>query len=330
MRWLPIVVAICVLSAGCFGGGSDGGAADPIPTTGASVPGASDDGTGTATVAGVDAPPMWTVGQSWTWKIDGSALAEPRDGTTMVLAAEGGMYDIGATDVQGGANLYPFHVVGLGHVDAGCLCWHAHGGPVELLRFPLADGVRFTTDFWSAPGAEVVLSATNVTGPGGPEPGFRAVASYAGGGTFLEGDYAPARGQFVRVATYFGAAEPFAEAVLVAEGSGATGIGFRATELARYTASTADPASLAPHPITVPNGSDLVMLACFLPGAQGFYAAELSTAGVPLACGGGSTEQTTYAGTYTHATVGPGSVTAAVGGQGSINIEVFAIDTTVP
>ena len=40
-------------------------------------------------------------------------------------------------------------------------------------------------------------------------------ASFAEGGTFLQADYSVSLGQFVRVATYFGAAEPFAEAVLV-------------------------------------------------------------------------------------------------------------------
>ena len=269
------------------------------------------------------------MGQSWTWRLSGSSLAEEREGTTVVLAADGATYDVGASDVAGGAALFPFHVVAFGAVDASCLCWEAHGHPVGFLRFPLADGDQFTTDFWAAPGAQVAIDATEVAGPDGVQAGFRAVASYAEGGVFAEADYAPALGQFVRVATYFGDPEPFAEAVLVSQATGASGIGFRATELARYTASSADPASLAPHPVTVPDGSEVVLLACFLPGEQGFYGAELSTAGLPLACGGGSTEQTMYAGTHTDAMAGPGSVTAAVGGQGSINVEVFAIDTTV-
>jgi hypothetical protein len=330
VRWLPLLGALCVLSAGCLGG-NEGGDGDPdglTPATGTPGPGTGPDGNGTSTPATVAAPPAWTVGQSWTWRITGSALTEPVEGTTVVVAADGATYDVGVADVAGGAALFPFHVVGIGGVDAGCLCWQAHGHSVELLRFPLADGTRFTTDFWAAPGAQVVLNATEVAGPDGPEAGFRAVASYAGGGTFLQADYAPARGQFVRVATYFGGSEPFAEAQLVSQTMGATGIPFHATELARYTASAADPSSLAPHPVNVPNGSDIVLLACFLPAADGAYFVELSTAALPLACGGASQERTTYAGTHTAATAGPGSVTAAVGGQGSINVEVFAVDTT--
>lgn len=330
MRWLPVLGVFCVAFAGCFGGGSEDGqdAGDGSATAGPDA-GAGTSGNGTPPPLVVEAPPVWAVGQSWTWRLTGSSLAEAAEGTSVVIAAGGGAYDIGAADVAGGAALYPFHVVGFGAVDASCLCWEAHGHSVELLRFPLADGDRFTTDFWSAPGAEVVLAATEVTGPEGPEPGFRAVASYAEGGTFIQADYAPARGQFVRVATYFGGEEPFAEAVLVGEATGVTGVGFRATELARYSASAADPASLAPHPVTVPDGSEVVMLACFLPGAEGFYAAELSTAGMPMACGGGNPDGTRFAGAHTDAIPGPGSVTAATGGQGSINVEVFAVDTTV-
>lgn len=329
MRWLPLLAVLCLASAGCFGGGSDGGDPAAPVTTDAPGPDAGTGGNDTPEPAVVEAPPPWTVGQSWTWRLTGSSLAEAREGTTVVLAADGTTYDVGAGDVAGGAALFPFHVIAFGAVDAACLCWEAHGHPVELLRFPLADGDRFTTDFWAAPGAQVAINASDVAGPDGVQAGFRAVVSYADGGVFAEADYAPALGQFVRVATYFGNAEPFAEAVLLSSASGAAGIGFRATELARFTARAADPASLAPHPLTVPDGSEIVLLACFLPGAQGFYGAELSTAGVPLACGGGSTEQTMYAGTHTEAMAGPGSVTAAAGGQGGINVEVFAIDTTV-
>ena len=337
MHWRPlfgVLSLLCVLSSGCFGsseggdGGDGGDDSDPAgPGGGTPAPGTGMAGN-TSAPAVVAAPPVWTVGQSWTWKITGSALSEPVEGTTVVVAADGATYDVGAADVAAGAALFPFHVVAFGDVDADCLCWQAHGHSVELLRFPLANGTRFTTDFWSAQGAEVLLEATEVAGPDGVEPGFRAVASYADGRTFLQADYSPARGQFVRVATYFGGEEPFAEAVLVASSSGATGIAFRATELARFTASSADPASLAPHPVTVPDGSEVVMLACFLPGAPGAYFVELSTVGSPLACGGASAERTTYAGTHTTATPGPGSVTPMLGGQGSINVEVFAVDTT--
>lgn len=330
MRWLPVLGLLGVVLAGCLGGGSDAGPTETGTTTSSTgTAGRGSSAGGNATSAGPEAdPPVWQVGQSWTWRITGSALSEPVEGTSVVVAADGGTYEVGAADVAGGAALFPFHVVAFGDVAADCLCWQAHGHPVELLRFPLANGTRFTTDFWSAPGAEVVLEATEVAGPDGVEPGFRAVASYAEGGTFLQADYSPARGQFVRVATYFGNAEPFAEASLVGEATGATGLAFRATELARFTASAADPASLAPHPVTVPDGSEIVMLACFLPGAPGAYFVELGTVGSPVACGTASADRTTFAGTYTAATPGPGSVTATVGGQGSVNVEVFAVDTT--
>jgi hypothetical protein len=327
MRWPALLGVLCLVSAGCFGGGPDDSGRQPDPTGGPPSGTRGENGTAAGATTTMEAP-VWTAGQSWTWRLTGSALQDPVEGTSVVLSADGGTYEVGAADVAGGAALFPFHIVAFGAVDAKCLCWEAHGAPVQLLRFPLSNGTRFTTDFWAAPGAEVVLTAAEVAGPDGVEPGFRAVASYAGGGTFMEADYSTARGQFVRVATYFGGEQPFAEAVLVGEARDAPGIAFRTTELARFTASAADPASLAPHPLTVPDGSEVVLLACFLPGAQGFYAVELSTAGIPLACAGGSTDGTKHAGTHTEATAGPGSVTAAVGGQGSINVEVFAVDTT--
>lgn len=202
--------------------------------------------------------------------------------------------------------------------------------PVELLRFPLGNGTTFTSDLWSAPGATVTIAATEVAGPDGPEPGFRSTVAYSGGGTFVAADYSPQRGQFVRVATHFGSETAFAEAILLSESSGATGEGFRATDLARFNGNAGDPASLAPRAMTVPDGAEELVLACFLPGDQGFYGAEVTTAAIPLACAGGAMGETKIASTFTGAMAGPGSVQAVAGGQGGINVEVFAIDTTPP
>lgn len=317
--------------AGCLGEGDAPPAGPDADDLGAGDsagdPQASGNGSAVAPVA---APPAWTVGQSWSWRLTSGALEAPVDATTVVLAADGTTYDVGVPDVAQGAGVLPFHLVGLGPLSAACLCWQAHGLPVELVRFPLSDGQRFTADFWSAPGAEVAITAMEVAGPDGPEPGFRSVVSFSGGGTFLMADYSPQRGQFVRVASYFGGETPFAEAVLAGEGSGMAGIGFRAVGLARYNANAGDPASLAPQPLDVPAGSEVVLLGCFLPGDEGAYGAQLTTAGLPLACAGVSPGQTSYAGTYAAATPGPGLVVGVAGGESGVNVEVFAIDTTPP
>lgn len=327
MRAVAAVALAALLAAGCLGGNDPATGGDPA------TPGPSGEASGgslgaNTSAAAPVAAPQWSVGQSWTWRLTSAAVDGPAEATTVVLAAQGGSYDVGATSTQEIAALYPFHLVGVGAVDAATLAWQAHGLPVTLLRFPLVDGATFTADLWGAAGAVVMLAAQQVAGPDGPEPGFRATAAYADGGTFLAADYAPARGQFVRVASYFRADEPFAEAVLVREGAGGEATPFRVTDLARFPMSAGDPASLAPRPFTMPAGSDLAMLACFLSGAQGYYSAQMEVAGVPMACAGGGAGATKLAWAYTAVLAPNGSVSAAAAGPGTSTIEAFAIDTT--
>src|SRR5688572_15392875 len=205
MRPVPsaIVLAALLALAGCFGGGSKGG---PAPGHGSSTMTGTDVPEGNATGSSLDAP-TWTVGQSWRWTITAGVLANSQTVTTTVLAADGGSYDVGIALSTQGAGAYPFHLIPLGLVDAATLAWEAHGLPVNLVRFPLQDGDAYTADLWGAPGAQITTVAMEVDGPDGLEPGFRSTASYSGGGTFVEADYAPGLGQFVRVASYFGQEE---------------------------------------------------------------------------------------------------------------------------
>lgn len=325
MRVAALVLAMALL-AGCS---SNDGA--PTPDATASASGTASDAPSAQETNLTLTVPTWLPGQSWSWQVRSPALPDgPVELTTVVLAADQGAYDIGIADAAQGTRAYPFHLVGLGPVDAACLCWLAHDQPVQLLRFPPKDGDEYTADFWSAPGATVTVVATNVSSPDGVAPGFQSTVTYSGGGTFLQAEYVPRLGQFVRVASYFGDAEPFAEALLTGTGTGAQGVGFRATELARYTASATNPASLAPQALTIPTGADLALLACFIPGDQGFYFAELAAAapdGTPVACGGGSSGGTVLAAIATPTQAGPATVSANTAGQGAIVVEVFAIDT---
>ena len=325
MRLLAAVLALAVVLSGCSGGASDDAAA---PATATGSPGG-----GAAVAPNATAPviaPAWAAGQSWSWTLVSGALQDGTADIKTIVLAPG---EVGIEDAAQATVVYPFHLVPLGPVDTACLCWTAHGLPVHLLRFPLKAGDSFTADFWSAPGAQVTIAAANVTTPSGLESGYQSTVTDSAGGTFLQADYSPKLGQFVRVASYFGASEPFAEATLKAAGTAAGGVAYRATELARYTASTADPASLAPKALAVPADADLLLLACFLPAtAQGFYSVELAApgpSGTPVACGGASADQTRLAAVATATQAGPGSVTAQPGGSGAITVEVFAVDTTV-
>ena len=171
----------------------------------------------------------------------------PKEATTAVLAADGGSYSIGSPDAQAAAQVYPFHLVALGPVARDTLAWQAHGLPVQFLRFPVVDGDSWTADFWGAPGATVTVRNATVPGPDGPEPGFRSEVTYAGGGVFVAASWSPARGQFVQAQSYFGGAQPFATATLVAEGQGGVdALPFVATDLVRLSANAANPPSAAP------------------------------------------------------------------------------------
>jgi len=315
-----LAVALLVVLAGCADEPKDDGPADAATETSGPA--------GTPAVQGTNSTsaPRWQVGDTWTWSVRSGATADVYEAVSVVLAADGTTYQVGTTDPTDAMTAYPFHLVNLGPVDAATLAWQAHGTPVQLIRFPLADGDRFTTDFWSAPGAEVEVTAGDVTTPRGSEPGFRTVARYAGAdAVFMEADYSPRLGQFVRVATRFGGEEPFAEATLTQAAVNGTGQPFRVTDLARWTARADDPNTLAPRTFTVAADADQLFLACFITG-QGAYTAGIAQRGGAVSCQGQGTDATSYAWAYTAAAEGTGSVTATPAGPGTLTTEAFAID----
>ncbi len=151
----------------------------------------------------------------------------------------------------------------------------------------------------------------------------------------MEADYATARGQFVRVATRFGADEPFAEATLVAAATNVTGQPFHVTDLARWSAHPDDPTTLTPRQLTVDAAADTLLLVCFISGGPGMYLATLSRSGTPpsdtgqaTSCGSQGGDQTSYYWATLPAAAGSATATASAGGQGQITAEIFAIDTT--
>jgi hypothetical protein len=322
---LPL--AVLLVLAGCANPSAP--ASEPSPTGASSAPPAA---VANATGLGA-APPHWQVGQWWTWRIVASAAAGPLEATTAVVAADGASYQVGSPEPDKAAQLFPFHVVALGTVEAATLAWQAHGTPVQFLRFPLRDGDAFKADFWGAPAADVAVRAATVQGPAGPEPGFTATATYAGtpDAVFAQADWSPQRGQFVRVATHFGAAAPFATATLVGEGRDAKDAKpFAATELVRWSASLGAPDGLAPHAFTVPADAQMVLLACFLGGAPGHFQATMELSDQqPTTCQSSSPsgDGLAYSAQTRPAVAGPGTVAAAPAGQGRVTVEVFALRT---
>jgi hypothetical protein len=326
----PMLLLAAALLAGCAGGGDAPAAAGGGPSGDAGAGPSDADAPPQDGTAGAAAAPIWQVGQWWTWRLEASAAPEPMEATTVVLAADGASYSIGSPDAGAAAQAYPFHLVGLGPVARDTLAWQAHGVPVRFLRFPVVDGDSWTADFWGAPGATVTVRSATVAGPGGPEPGFRSEASYAGGGLFAAASWSPARGQFVQVQSYFGGPDPFATASLVAEGlGGVEGRPFVATDLARRSASAADPPSLAPVEVAVPDEADLVLMACFLGGGPGLHQAVLDYGGPPMeGCNATTADGSLhYVAVTAEAQGGSGRLAVAPAGQGSVTVEVFAVAT---
>src|SRR5687768_18603712 len=107
-----LALTLLVLLAGC----SDAAKEDPADST-----------TGTGTSTGGLAPgstngtaagtaPQWNVGQAWTWRVQSGTTANTYEATSVVLAADGASYDVGAADTTDAMLLYPFHLVGFGPV----------------------------------------------------------------------------------------------------------------------------------------------------------------------------------------------------------------------
>jgi hypothetical protein len=325
---LAVTLALAAL-AGCSTPAAPAAMAstsNALPGTLGALPAASN-GTGAAAVA-----PQWQVGQWWTWRIETASAPAPLEATTAVVAADAGAYQVGSAEPEKAAQLFPFHIVALGSVDRETLAWQAHGSPVQFLRFPLRDGDRFTADFWGAPKADVVLRAASVQGPAGPEPGFKATATYSGApdAVFVEADWSLQRGQFVRVATRFGAEAPFATATLLDEGSGATAKPFSATELVRWSTSLQAPDQAAPRTFSVPADAQMVLFACFLGGAQGHFQATMALSDQQAT----TCQSTNPAGGGLHystqtrpAVAGAGEVAAVPAGQAGVTVEIFAVRT---
>jgi hypothetical protein len=327
MRLALLLVGLMALS-GC----SSPSAAPKEPLSATGAPSASASPAANATGPGMAAP-QWQVGQWWTWRIASASASSPLEATTAVVAADGASYQVGSAQPEKAAQLFPFHLVALGTVEKATLAWQAHGSPVQFLRFPLRDGDKFKADFWGAPAADVVVRAATVTGPAGPEPGFTATATYSGTpeAVFAEADWSTQRGQFVRVATRFGAETPFATATLVGEGRDAKDTKpFAATELVRWSVHLDAPDNLAPRTFSVPADAQMVLMACFLGGAAGHFQATMTLSDQQATtcqstdpAGGGLA----YSAQTRPAVAGQGEVAAAPAGQAGVTVEIFAVKT---
>lgn len=284
------------------------------------------------------AAPVWLPGDWWTWRFTSASHPEPRQVTTLVLAADAAGYVVGPTDLEEGLAALPTHVVPLGPVAAADLSWDAHGVPVALVDFPLADGKTWSGDLWFAPGLTYSARAADVPGPAGPEPGFAIEARDGSDVLQARANWSTARGTFLEVHYYFGAAAPFDSLVLVEQGRGRTEPGFVLEIASPYRAGAAIPVVGVGGPPPAPGGFDVadgatdVLFVCFLGGAPGTYEGALrAPSGANARCSlqnppgdGKVVEQAVRLA----AEPGAWSVALAPAGQGFAFAEAFAIAAT--
>lgn len=323
------VVAVLAATAGCSGG-DGGGAPDPTDTLATTGPSATQ-----APPPGA-VPPTWEMGHFWKWRLE-SAATPTLEATTVVVSEDSSSYHIGSSDSQAAAMVFPFHVIALDAVSKQDMSWTAHGTAVQLLQFPM-ENKTWTADFWSLADANVTAVGGAVSSPTGSEPGFHITVNYRGGSdlVFMDAEWSAARGQFTRISTYFGAAEPFATATLTGEGNGTMDAKpFVATELVRWSADLADPTDLAPYTFNVGADDTLVLLACFLGGGQpavgggsGHFQATMVLADQKTtSCQATMPSATQYHASTLDAAPGQGEVQAFPVGAGGVTVEVFAIAT---
>lgn len=336
---LPALAVAIVLVAGCASPADE----PPAPETsdrGDAAPGADRAG-GTSDAAGGDAPaagerPDYAVGRWWTWEVSSTTRAPTRV-TTAVAEVGPDAYAVGLTDVSSLVLALTTHVVPMGAVARDDLSWDAHGAPVSLFDFPLADGKSWTTDLWFAQGVAVTATAADVLGPSGPEPGFAVVGLGPGESLQFRANWSSARGSLVSLDYHFGFAVPFDSLRLVEEGGGHVGTVHVPTVQSPLRVGISlggtppSPTGGAPGRATfsVGEGSTSVVFACFLGGAPGVYSAVATPPhGEAARCSKenpptdvGFAEQTAVL----PAVVGEWSVAYAAGGQGTTFVEAFVV-----
>ena len=341
MRVGPLLAALVVL-AGCASPSDppagDGPAADGA-AAGAGSGGAAGDG-----AAGDASPPSpppgarpdWVAGQWWTWEVSSTTRPATKV-TTVVAEATGDGYRVGLVDPEALVIALTTHVVPVGDVARDDLSWDAHGSPVALFDFPLADGKSWTTDLWFAPGVAVSARAAEVPGPADVEPGFTIVGLGVGESLQFRANWSSARQSLVSLDLYFGAPQPFDSVRLVDQGVGHTGAVQVPTVQSPVRTSTtlgAVPPGGAPPPpgraaFPVATGATSVIFACFLGGAPGLYSAVATPpTGDPARCSNenapadvGFVEQTFVLA----ASAGEWNVAYAAGGQGVTFVEAFVV-----
>ena len=188
MKVIPIVVAALLL-AGCIGG------SDPVESASVGPDAPSVDAAAAPLLKALDKnasveAPEWRVGDAWTTELNG--VDDGDRATLVVVAADGGSYQMRPTSESLATYDAMFDISYVGKVRASDLAGHQQDQPVKFFDFPMKDGSAWSTT-WD--GLDVSLHAgfaPSIPTPLGPQPGFIIQGTTAKGDPYVEYDYVPA------------------------------------------------------------------------------------------------------------------------------------------
>lgn len=110
----------------------------------------------------LEAPPAWQVGDWWTYHVRHVGTAYEAEVTVVVADVRDGMALVGMAPGPDFHWALITHVPMLGAVDTGTLAWQVHDRVFEPVRFPLAEGAAWTTQWMR--GGELSARVVSVSG----------------------------------------------------------------------------------------------------------------------------------------------------------------------
>ncbi len=268
--------------------------------------------------------PEWVVGDWWTFRI-GSTYAPARDITIVVVGVDDTSYAVAASEERTALESIWWHLPPIGIVSRADLSWEAHDEPMSILRFPLADGARWTG---SIEGQEIGFAARKL-----PSGAFEVTGLYDEEWLAIRYVYDPAVAQFSNATLNYGSdTHSWSTLELVESGQGFALASFLPMYDDAFLGGFGDPTEADPQvtrEFEVPDEVSHVMLGCMAQGIVGEFRVQVTPSeGPAFSCG--RTFTSTDPGTHMEIITAPGSpgtwrIVPTVVGPGSVFVEAAAV-----
>ena len=321
MQYQPALLAFVLLVAGCTGPSM---IEEPITDSLDSPPESDKQTTSHKAPVSEDAAyaPDWRIGDWWTFRI-GSSYASAREITIIVVGADDQAYAVAASTETTALESIWWHLPPIGIVDRADLSWEAHDEPTEILRFPLADGARWTG---SMEGQEIGFAAEQL-----PTGAFEVTGLYDGEWLAVRYVYDPAVGQFTNATLNYGSdTNSWSTLELLASGHGYAQPSFLPMYDDAFLGGFGDVAEPTPmEEFEVPDETSHVMFGCMAEGIVGEFRVQVQPSeGPAFSCG------TTFAASGGNEHMEVKSVPASAGtwrivptivGPGTVFVEAAAV-----